>query len=249
MKRYFLLAALVAGFAGTSVLFSQEAGPIGQVFRLNPIAGHTTQFEEAYKTHIDWHRQRNDDWNWDCWEYMAGPFTGQYAVVTGGHNWADFARGEMGAADRQHAIEHVMPHAEGLQVFFSKLHPELSSMSALGAPPPVASVYTYTLKPGMTPQFLAAVKKMHGALQAANWNEQYMWVEVVEGSSEGAQFYVVVPRNNWSDFEEPPKSLLQAVEEQIGGTETGLLREQFWSTVKSVDSHVVAYRTDLSHRP
>lgn len=250
MRRTSILVVLSALILGLPpALFGQEPGSIGRVFRVQPLPGHQAQFEEAYKGHVEWHREQEDEWNWDCWEYIAGPYTGQYAVVTGGHHWADFSRPEIGKADQEHARKHLSPHIESIYGYFSRIHPELSSMAALDRPPALASLYVYTLKPGMGGQFVEAVRQIHETLQAAEWEEPYFWVEVAEGSSEGDQFYVVVPRESWGDFEEPEKTLAEVVREQLDESEANALRQRFWETVKSYESHTVAYRTDLSYRP
>lgn len=248
MKRLTIFVILTS-LSAAGFLLAEERGTIGQVHRVKPAMGHTLEFEKAYKGHIEWHRQQNDSWNWDCWQYVAGPYTDQYAIVTGGHHWADFARGEMGSADSKHAQENLGPHMEEHTSYFSQVHPDISSATVPGTPPPAVSVYNYILKPGKTTHFLSSVRKMHQALQAGGWKGRYMWVEVAEGSPHNAQFYVVVMRDSWGDFEEPEKSLVQVAEEQMGRSETELAGEQFWDAVQSTVSHTLVYRSDLSYRP
>ena len=58
-----------------------QDGPatVSRSFTVTVRVGHDQQFEEAWKQHIDWHRQQNDSWTWNTWMIVSGTPLGQPA--------------------------------------------------------------------------------------------------------------------------------------------------------------------------
>lgn len=250
MKRILCLLAVYLFVGATLTLMGQDATEsINWVIRIKAIAGKELQFEEAYKEHLKWHAENNDSMPWFGWQYMAGPYTGQYVIAVPGQQWKNFDRGEMGKADSANARQTVAPHILERQVWYSQTLSDLSNPQPAGSPmPAMVAVYRYQIKPGLGSQFVSSISRMHKALQEAGWKEYYRWNQVVEGA-EGIQFYVVVSRESFADFADPAPSLLEVVEEKLGRAATEDTRNDFWGAVKSLDSHVLVHREDLSYVP
>lgn len=250
MKKVLCLLAVIL-FAGStlSLLGQNSPDPINWVIRIKVQSGKDQAFEEAYKQHLKWHADNNDSMPWHGWQYIAGPYTGEYVIAVPGQEWKNFDRGDMGKADSANARQTVGPHILERQVWYSQTHRNLSSLQAEGASmPAMATVYRYHLKPGHRSQFVSAISRMHKALQEGGWGKPYRWNEVVEGG-EGLQFYVVVPRESFADFADPEPSLLEVVEGKLGRAVTEDIRNDFWGAVNNIDSHVLVYREDLSYVP
>jgi len=98
-----LLVALAVFTPTTSVSAQEEAGDIARAFVVKAKPGMEQKFEEAYKKHIAWHEQQNDDWTWDTWQFQTGERFGQYMIRTEDHHWQDFdATADFQVADGKH---------------------------------------------------------------------------------------------------------------------------------------------------
>lgn len=249
-RRMFSLILVISLISTAGVLVAQDqSGTISQIFRIEPVQGPVAPFEKAYSEHLDWHRERNDSWRWDGWEYIAGRYTGQYAVVTQGHKWADFDRGEVGKADKEHAQEVVFPYVENTTIIFARTLPNLSTMPETAAVPKLISVTVYYIEPGKVSDFMVAVRQLHSALKEAGWDRPYSWNIVAQGAEDRPMVYLLSPHDSWASFAPQEKSMLDTLDEKLGRNGTEKLRELFWAPVDSVENHILAYRPDLSYAP
>ena len=226
-----------------------QPGPILRFYHIKPKAGMEQQFEEAYKRHLDWHRQQNDTWTWVMWQVEAGERFGQYTAVTGSHRWEDFdARGELGDADSADAMAKLSPYVESVTSSFSRSHSDISRPPASEDSFPLLEVTSFQLNPGSAPAFTHVVRKVHEAIVKTNRPVHYFWEEVVSGGEE-PMFSVVIPQKNWADLEPLEKSIGQMLEEVYGREEAESLRKTFWKSVHSQRTVIVRYRADLSYIP
>lgn len=226
----------------------EPPGAIAKIYTLKPKPGMEDAFEKAYKQHLQWHRDQNDTWNWDAWQYESGDRLGQYAIVTSGHQWADFDnRGEMGRADEADANQRLRPLLESVTADWSLAHYQMSRLPAGMPQAQVVRVTEYHLHPGKDLDFAAAISKANEALTKANWGQPVLWTQALTGTT--GVFSAVEFHENWAGLQPAETSVLQALEEVLGHAETSRLAETFWSCQKSSQSYILRYRADLSYSP
>ncbi|MFQ5818125.1 MAG: hypothetical protein ACE5H2_09270 [Terriglobia bacterium] len=240
-----LLGALLARPA----VAQEEPGQIARVYHVKPRAGMELQFEEAFKQHIDWHRQQGDTWTWNTWFISTGKRFGQYAVGTFGHRWADFDNpGVDPEADAAHYLANVAPYVQSVTSLFGMVLPNVSRPPEGKGPSPLASLIHIYVKVGAEEKFMHAIGKVSKALEKGNWPGRYLWYALVNGGKH-PQFVLVLPRENWASFKEPEKPVGAALEEVYGRQGADSLRMVFRKTIRSEWSEVLEYRPDLSYAP
>ncbi len=238
-----LVSLLIPAFGQT------PPGNIAKFYWVKVKPGMEQKYEEAYKKHVQWHRDQNDPWTWTAFVWETGERSGQYVVRTGEHYWADFdGRGEFEAADTAHAQANLLPLVESVEVSYAETLPELSRPPEGQEPFPLVQVTQFEIRPEMSYQFLSAIKKVRDALDKAEWGNPGVWTRNLAGSA-GNVYTVVTFHRNWASLKEPETSLLGAVEKILGHAETSQLSESFWKCVKSSRSDLVRYRPDLSYYP
>lgn len=227
---------------------AQEPGPVAKIYLVKVKPGMEAQFEEAYKQHVEWHRQQNDSWVWDAWQYQSGERFGQYVVVTSGHHWKDFdERGEMEKADNADAQKRLLPLTESVTVWWSRAMPDLSRLPQGEFEVRVARVTDYHIKPGKGFEFVELIRKAGNALAKANWGDPILWTQDLTG--QGGVFSAVEMLPNWSALAPSDKSIGEVLASQLGQETASHMRETFWNCVARTETHLVAYRPDLSYAP
>ncbi len=247
MKRA-LVSALMVGLFLSVVAYGQPSGNIAKLFLVKPKAGMATQFEEAYKEHIGWHRSQNDSWQWSAWQYDSGERFGQYLIRTGNHSWSDFdARGDMDAADGADAQKRFGALVESTIVTYSVVRTDLSRADVPATPPVLITVTNFQVKGDKTAEFASVIKGFNAALDKANWPRTALWTQGVAGN-QGNTFSVVILHQKWAD-KGADGSLIEAVDGAIGEAATAALMAAFSDCVESSQTDILRYRPDLSYNP
>ncbi len=246
IKGLFIAAAIL--LLASPVGAQQEPQIVGRVTAVKPKVEMYSKFEDAFKRHLQWHKQ-NDPWPLWTWQIMAGERTGQYVVGTFGHHWEDFdTHAQLDAADQADVRANLAQYVESVVASLVILHPDVSRPPAGEAPLPLTEVVTYQIKIGSYREFARATKKIHEAIVKTNWVPYYLWYELADGGEHPA-YFLVVPHPNFADFQPPKKPFEAMLEEVYGREEAESLEKSFDKTVQSVHSEVLRYRPDLSNQP
>lgn len=242
------LAILACAFGLLALQGSAQApGPIAKIYIIKVKPGMQTQFQEAYKAHIDWHREQNDSWAWDAWLFESGPRAGQFVVVTPGHHWSDFdSRGEMGQADEAHAQKTLLPLVESMEVGWSQALPELSRMPQGMSDIGVARVVDHHIKPGKDFQFQSLIRTVRGALEGTDRTGAAFWTRSVTGPS---VFTLVEMFPDWASLAPPEKSMMEILASKLGPMGTAELVDSYADCVAGAEVNIVRYLKDLSYAP
>jgi len=242
-----LLVALAAFAPTTSVSAQEEAGEIARAFVVKAKPGMGQKFEEAYKKHVAWHEQQNDDWTWDTWQFQTGERFGQYMIRTEGHHWQDFdATADFQVADGKHFMDTAGPYVASTTSFFSRIDQEASRMPA--DPPSIVQVTSYLLHPGKGAQFTHVVKKLNEANAKTNRPVFSALVQTLSGV-EQPSYAIVSLHKNWAGFEPPDQATMAMLVEIYGQQEAEALRKTFYDSVRSYSTNVLVYQPELSYRP
>lgn len=226
----------------------QPAGEIAYFIHVKPKAGMVQEFEEAAKSHMDWHRQENDPWQWHIWQYETGEQLGEYLAITQGHRWEDFdAHADFIARDNADAGTRMGPYMESMSAWYSRFLVDLSHWPA-DLSPSLVFVIMHRVKPGKVAQLNHAIERIHKALQEANWPHHYLWERVIVGG-EGPIFNVVLPMNQWADMNPPETPFEAAIEKAVGRREAESLLRSFLESIEGQRTEILRYRPDLSYVP
>lgn len=242
---------LLSVFLMASVAMAQQdSDGIAQGFLIKPKPGMAQKFEEAYKAHVEWHRQQGDDWTWDTWQFETGEQIGQYIVRTGGHSWEDFdAKSEFREKDGDHYTANVAQYVESITGWFTRSRYDLSRLPEDDAGPfPLITVTEYRLNPGKGGDFNYVMGKVAEAAKTTNRPGYYVVVQGAMGTN-GPTRSIVGLEKNWAGFKPGEKSIREMMEEVYGLSESDSLRETFWKSVHSYQTNVLRYRADLSYQP
>lgn len=252
MRKLMLLVvvcALALGFASAPAA-QQEPAEVTRVFFVKPKPGMELQFEEAMKKHVDWHRQRNDTWRWDVRFTGTGAHTGEYIIITGGHQWKDFDNPPVPPKeDGEHFFSTVSQFLESWSSSLLVTRRDLTRAAA-GAPlPPIATVVYFHLKYGQTGKFVDAQRQIREALDKTNAPVRASWLQL-SSTGKNATFVLSVPRENWAAFESPGgPSTRDRVEETFGRARADAIYQALDESVSYTEAKVTTARPDLSYIP
>lgn len=233
-------------------LMAQEEKPptmVAKNYFITVVPGQASQFETAYKSHIQWHVDNTDDWYWHTWQISNGENMGQYIVRTGDHEWADFdGRDEYDARDSAHYAEFVSEFVQDISSNLVVSAPNLSRWPSDGIPKMV-EVSVFEVRADSARAFYHAISNFHDVITEKNLDFKYTWSWVANGGN-GQTWVLAVPFDSWADyganFNIP---FWKAVEEVHGDFETEMLRKLWSKSVSSQKTFIAAYRPDMSYNP
>ena len=242
-----MMCCLIATFA-----MAQQGPPPANVceVHLNQVKpGMTAQYEQGRAKHMAWHKSQNDKWAWEVWEIVTGDNTGDYRVVSCGHDWKDFdARDKFNVADTANANATVGPYLVKQTMSYYVLRPDLGPPPTTGQPPQYLNVIFFTLKPEGALDFYENVKKVGAAINKPNASAgQVSWYSLASGGT-GPQIVLVQERKSMAEMAGPGKTVDEIVREAYGdqgATIMAALRKAYSSSY----SELLHFRPDLSYMP
>lgn len=244
-----VIAAIVT--AGSAMAQSADEKPIierATLWTIKPGMG--SKFEAGLKRHNQFHVKQGDTQSHDTYTIESGENAGSYWRVASNRHWEDFdAEEKFGEADAADSDVNLSPYIESSTPMFYEFLVDVSNPSPEDEP--VAAMYELNfvkLKPGHYDQFSLAMKKVKDAAVKVSWTENWVWFVLVNGG-EHEQFVLVLPRDNWADFNPPQKPFPKMLEEALGKLEADAVFKMFDDSIASNTSEIVRYRADLSYTP
>ncbi len=211
--------------------------------------GHQAQFEAAIKEQVSWYHQNSETWTWHCWEWLTGENVGGYVFRSPGHTLADFDdRGERASRARKNFLKNVGPHLNSIQGSMGAVMMPISHWPQDFGEVPMVTVYSFHLHYGMAQEFEHAIKRIHEAIQAANWPLNYAWISTISGGRMPG-YALVIPQKSFQDMAPPDKPFWEMLDEQLGRTESDALRAALLRCVSEHQSALARFRADLSYMP
>jgi hypothetical protein len=249
MRKLFFWLFTVCLF--TTVAISQAPPPASvcevHINKIKP--GMTAQYEQGRAKHMAWHKAQNDKWSWETWEITTGENTGNYAVVSCGHDWKDFdAREKFNTEDSANAQATMGASLAAETMSYYVVRGDLAPPSNTTAPPAYLSVTYFNLKPEGVLDFYEGVKKVSSAMsKTVPPPPPATWYSLANGGR-GPQLALVQERKSIADMAAPAKTLDVVMEEAYGaqGAATmAALRKGYYST----NTELLHFRADLSYMP
>jgi len=252
-----LFAATCAAQSGTAVgsnttaINEQNANGVCRIFFQTPKPGMDQQFEAARKKHNGFHGSQKDTWTWSTFAIQTGNNTGTYVTSTCGHSWKDFDDGEakMGKADATDAAASIGATVQGGRNGFYVYRADMSLGPAARPVAPIAAVTVYTLHPGATPEFVAAIGKINEALsKQLDWPKTSGWLQLINGG-EAPTFVLIQDRKSWADFVPLPKSVTDVLIDVDGKEVADQIQKTIRDSTANLYTEAAQYRADLSYVP
>jgi hypothetical protein len=242
-----LSVAVVALAAAPAAAQTPPPDSVTQVFRQKVVPGMVDKYEAGRKKHMAWHKAQGDPFVWTTYEVTTGPDTGAYLIVSPGHQWAelDTWTTKFGEGDTADANVSMAGTQAGSQLSYWMQMNALSRLPPAGATPtPLASLTTYSVKPGHDSAMAATIGKITAALNAANYPMHSIWYRLVNGGSPA--YAVVTPRANMATFS---NVVMTAIEKQLGKAAGEALVKEFSDHLAGVQTELIQRRADLSYAP
>ena len=209
--------------------------------------GKSTQFEEGWKKHGDWHRKQNDPWTWLAWQVITGPDSGTYCAGSFGHNWEDFDNPRFPAdADLADVAATFGPFVREHEFTFWTALPNVSNPSE--GQPAMSSVIFFHTRYGTEENFNHLIGEFHKAIEKTNMPWNYEWYALVSGGNVGT-YALVLPRPNFAAFNPTGKPFPKMLEEAYGKAGADALLAKWRKVVKSANSELSRSRPDLGYIP
>jgi hypothetical protein len=242
--------------AGLAVLVSavssaqQPQTTVVEVHRVTPKPGMREQLEAGRVKHMAWHKQQGDTWAWHVWEVITGPDTGSYIIGSPDHQWKDLDgwSAKMAKGDAADAAVNLAPYQASSTMSYWVMLADASRPPAPGAPPVMATLTTYQVKPGKSDQFRDALTTVKGALEKANFPRRGVWYALASGGPTGT-YAVLTPRASMAEMELPEPSMRQVVETTLGKAASDAAFNAFYDAIESGSSELLEFRSDLSYVP
>jgi hypothetical protein len=249
-KTQLLVMLAISALPVTPALAQQKTVNIGEVYVMVPKPGMAKQFEEGRKRHMAWHKKQNDAWSWNTWQVITGEATGAYLSTTFDHTWKDFDDwyAKFATADSADVDTNITPYLAATSGSVWQYMANVSRPPDSQAPPKMAEVLHFMVKPDAESDFNYALGKIDEAIKKTNWTAHYMTYSLANGG-EGPHYVIVFPHDSWADMAEPEVSFDAMMEKAFGKHEGEAVSKEIDRTLKSEWSEMLVYRADLSYVP
>jgi len=221
------------------------------LFGYYPKANQIKQFEEGYKKHLEWHRNKKDQLVWYAWYVQTGTRLGLFIDGTFGTSFSDFDNRVDMPEDRKDFAETTAPFAD---INFRKIYQlknELSSGNLLEERNPSNSieVFYFIIQPGKENQFEKIFSTLSEKFLKIDDSPNYTLYILLSGGTH-SEYMLMVPRNNFSYFEEENAfiSLYHVVKKYLNPEKDSIFKI-LESSVIRLHSETWGYRQDLSYFP
>lgn len=244
VARSLAIGSLGVALLGGSLLVPPPLGAQavgGMLFSYRPHPGQRSSFDEGYRAHLEWHREKEDSLPWYGWDVIAGRRTGQFVDGTFGISFEALDRRVDPAGDAAHAGRSFADHARVTGQRAVRARRDLGTVTPLedhAVAAPLAQVVTYTLAFGRQASFVDALRRVRRDA-ATDGLLPYTVYESVVGTP-APRFVMMVWRDGMASFDQPDRDPGEAVRRALSGEADPALR---------VESELWRLRPDLTLLP
>lgn len=234
-----LALALPAAAAST-----RDSGDAAHLFGYDPKPGMRARFDQGYRDHLRWHRDKRDPLVWYGWYVYDGERVGMFIDGSFGAPFAAFDSRVDPAGDSADASRNVSPYADPAFRASYRLRRELSTGFPLEQwrPSKRVQVFHYTLRAGTRARFERALRAARAALQRRPEAPARTWYEKVVGGAT-PQYMLMIARDGWTSHD----SHRAGLDELLAGDQARL--DDLAAAVAEARSETWLYREDLSLIP
>jgi len=251
-----IVAATVVALSSTSVAPIATAQPANTgdraafFFAYHPKPGMKHLFEEGYRRHLAWHRQKGDPLPWFAWYVTSGERLGLFIDASAGVPFSAFDQRVEVKADAADFVQTTAPFADDAFRSLYRLRSDLSTGQPIEdlRPSPIVQVTHYVLRPGTEIRFEGVIGRLAAALEEQQEAPVHTWYELVAGGDHPG-FMLMVPRSGWADFGERGWTIAEILTRTYGSERAADLLATLADSVASSRSETWSYREDLSYFP
>jgi len=193
---------MVAATALAAALGAQAEEPsLLRMVALRPARGLEARFQEGYRAHLEWHRERDDPWAWLGWQVVSGERAGAFVDGSFGRRPEELDAPVDPAGDARDNALHVLPFASLEWVRHYRLLRELSTPGLDLPDAPFLRLVHFAPTAGDAAGAAELLLRSHRAAGA----RPHLWLELVDGGPHPS-WLLVLPFASWSDAfaAEPP---------------------------------------------
>jgi hypothetical protein len=245
-----ILFSMLAGAGFAQLTVQSPAGPAAFIFAYHLKPGMQASFDEGYRRHLLWHKEKKDTLVWYAWYVTSGDRTGLFIDGSFGSPFGAFDRRVEPQADAADFTQTAAPFSETAFRSAYRLRQDLSTGQPLEEqrPSPMVQVTHYVVRPGMEHDFEAVVAKLRDALAKSPGAPVHTWYELLVGG-ESPGYMLMVPRQQWEDYDVAQAMVGAVLQRAYGPDQARALLNTWASAVDHASSEMWSYRKDLSYFP
>lgn len=219
-------------------------------FAYHPKPGMKHLFEEGYRRHLDWHRDKGDRLPWLAWYVTSGDRLGLFVDASVGVPFSAFDHRVELQADAADFAQTSAPFAEDAFRSLYRLRSGLSTGQPLEdrRPSPMVQVTHYVLRPGTEVRFEGVIGRLTAALEEQDGAPVHTWYELVTGGDQPG-FMLMVPRSGWADFGDQRWTIAEILTRAYGSERAAGLLDNLAESVARSWTETWSYRENLSYFP
>jgi hypothetical protein len=246
---YILVRSFVVIFSlcFTSLATAQEKpADLADVWVMVPNAGQSTQFEAAFRKHLNYRKNNGDTRQWNTYTPVVGSDLNHYIVRFCCTKWAEVDRyvkvqekGKMSDDWNNNVAKYIKryEHYYARLDFANSNWPAKSDFNFF-------AVTRYQQKMGTAGSVSEGKKALSGYAKAMKWPYSWSWSEQIGGSG---GLSLVIPYNDYAGMTPPEVSFYQAVGKHLGDeAKTKALFDRWSDNFKATDYTVYKLRKDLA---
>ena len=242
----FLVVTGSTTLAADKAAAKATAGNISERWVIWPKADHAREFEGAVKEYVAWLKKSGDPFEWAAYQPIVGTDLRFYVFRSDNHQWKDFdaeAAWKLKANDDAQFEKLVGPHVAKAEHFFEERDAEHSHTVGNPGDYKYYQGVNYHLKSGASADAVAAIDKIHKALQSQKWPYPYL-LEWQTGGKGGLR--VVNQFKSYADMADPNPTMREVLTKALGADNAAATLKQFSSSFDVVDETIGIARPDLS---
>lgn len=248
---FFVLIVFYSVTSSHAQIVDSLNGNAAFLFGYYPKENLRAEFEQGYKKHLEWHKQKNDQLAWYAWYVQTGSRLGLFIDGTFGISFHAFDNRVDQPGDRADFAETTAPFADLAFRKIYYLRKDLSTDFLLEKWAPTSSmeVYEITVTPGTEYLFEAIFLELRPAVEKNKEKPVYTLYELLSGD-EHSTYLLMIPRNNFSYFDDHAAvtTVRYLIELYLPDRATALF-DKLAKSIKQMTSETWGYRKDLSYFP
>jgi hypothetical protein len=215
---------------------SQIPTSYARIAFMRALDGHSTELEQGYIRHLDWHRKANDPFNWYSYSVWASTERQRWIVyATFGHTAAELNNPVSPAEDERDTVVNVLPHAQFLGNGVYEFLPALSRGTGVPTPTPRAEYTTVQINHGAERAFEAALAEDQSKLSG-----ETLWYRLVIGG-DSPRYVRLRPRPSLAAI------LDDRADQPLPGKVNGLIAKMTIETLNLRPEMLVNVTPELTH--
>ena len=242
-----LASALLALCWLMPVQADEHGGDVAMAAMITAKSGHESELLDAIEAYHKWVAQFDGHMEFNWYEVMTGPNTGQFVARTGGHHWADFdAEYDWQEEAGENFEKNVAPHIDSITVQMTKDMPDVSHWPEDFEGYNMYQVEDWYIKNGQYGAFNKGLKRIVDALKAGGF-PHYFGFSSVESGGYGGQLSLVLPNKGWAGMDSSDPSFASIMIKELGGEdEFNTFMAEWGDTFKTGTNRMVKYLPDAS---